>query len=261
MPKTEQAATLGDVLADRGLSIRAAAQLCEVSARLIEILVSGGVTLPSLAMQIGRCLGLTAEQVRPLGQALDRERFRKETGVVPLATDSDPEWWRRYRPSRDTSAVEKVYLNAGRLMEHILRLDGDMRMLYEITGGRTPAAINKGPRELRPQIIRGIEERLGLPPGALKTEKKPGHALELVFLPDREMIRKAMERQKVTPAVLDRTPPMYENEIYKILDAAKEGRAITIETMRKLATAMDVELCLLGRKIIRINNKGNRRSV
>lgn len=262
MQKTERAATLGDVLADRGLTIREAAQQCGVSARLIEVLVEGGVTLPSLAMQIGRCLGLPTEHVKRLGRPLNRENFKRATGIAPLVTDCDPKWWLRYRRDPAVRPAERVvYLNEARLMEHILQLDGDMTMLMEITGGITPAAINKRHKSQRPQLIRAVEERLGLPEGDMMSERKPENALEIVFLPDKQAIVETMARRKLTITEMERTPPMYLGEMYRILEAADTGRAITIETMQKLATVMGVELCLLGRKIIRVNNKGNRRSM
>ena len=71
-------------------------------APVFRALLAGGQTLPTLALKIGRALGMDAESVRPLGHPLNAriwdppDKKKDPSGLpTPRETDLDPHWYRK----------------------------------------------------------------------------------------------------------------------------------------------------------------------
>ena len=97
--------TLKGELEKRGMTVEDACKACGMGMKTMDILVNGGVTMPTLALKVGRGLGLKQSQVKQLGKPLDRRnwpeyegqrKWTEECGLpVPDKTDLDEQWWRR----------------------------------------------------------------------------------------------------------------------------------------------------------------------
>lgn len=101
--KPERAPGLAGWLDERGLGFDQAVKIVPVGREIMEHLYAGGHTLPSFALDIGRALGMTEAEVRPLGRHLAKPLDDTPAWIRAHAVELDPEWWRQlptWKPAR-----------------------------------------------------------------------------------------------------------------------------------------------------------------
>ena len=101
--KPEREPGLAGWLDERGLGFDQAVKTVPVGREIMEHLYAGGHTLPSFALDIGRALGMTEAEVRPLGRHLAKPLDDTPAWIRAHAVELDPEWWRllpAWKPAR-----------------------------------------------------------------------------------------------------------------------------------------------------------------
>lgn len=159
-------------LQEMELTTDQAAIQCGVSLATMQIVAGGSPTLPCLALKIGKGLGLTREEVKPLGKPLNANAWGKNGLPVPNEIDVDPAWWKRLPKSCAKAAAPvkqpKGWLNILAVMERLIVLDMDQDDLKPLLGRLTLNAINGMSEKSRVEWIERLEDALKVKTTALE---------------------------------------------------------------------------------------------
>lgn len=252
----ERMTPLRRYLRERGMTLQEAAQKCGVTIKTMEIVAGGSPTLPCLAIQIGSGLGLTQEQVKPLGKQLDASAWGKNGLPEANAIDVDREWWKQLRGGRRTARAQKdVYLDIRALLEHLIAQDKDIACLRPELGEYTLNGINALKAETRRKWISRLEEAMGARQGAFETWKRPKGVHNIYFQADYAKICRLMERPGYDHEALAMRLYPTPTGVETLLDnlwRIERGDTFSLNKARRWADALGVELKEIGEKCIKI---------
>lgn len=256
----ERMTPLRRYLRERGMTLQEAAQKCGVSIETMQIVLSGRPTLPCLALQIGSGLGLTQEQVKPLGKQLQAERWGKDGLPRAQAIDVNPAWYRALPEKRGGKAeavTEKdpgCYVDIRATMERMLVLGKDMRDLRCLPKGNGLWHINHSKLvETRKRYLEAIAGELGVGAETITTAVLPDQYYYFRFQLDNGAVRKLMERPGND---LDHLAArLYPNRtrkdaLYNTRGRVAETKPVDVGAAGKLAEALGVGLEEIGRRVI-----------
>lgn len=256
----ERMTPLRRYLRERGMTLLDAAKKCGVTIKTMEIVAGGSPTLPCLAIQIGKELKLTREEVKPLGKPLQAERWGRDGLPRPQAIDVNPGWYRALPEKRGGKAeavAEKdpgCYVDIRATMERMLVLGKDMRDLRCLPKGNGLWHINHSKLvETRKRYLEEIAGELGVEAEAITTTVMPDQYYYFRFQLDNGAIQRLMKRPGND---LDHLAArLYPNRtrkdaLYNTRGRVAETKTVDVGAAGKLAEALGVGLEEIGRRVI-----------
>lgn len=257
----ERMTPLRRYLRERRMTLKEAAEKCGVTMATMEIVASGSPTLPCLAIQIGKGLGLTREEVKPLGKPLQSDRWGKEGLPKPLAIDVNPHWYKALPDKRGEKPAKVVtktepgyYVNILAVMERLMVLNKETRELRCLPKGNGLWHINHSRLvDTRKRYLLEIAEEIGVDVEQITTMVKPDQYYYFRFKLDHEAIARLMERPgNGLESMAARLMPnrRLKDAVYVAKGRIAETKPLDLGTARKLAAALGVELEEIGNRVI-----------
>lgn len=162
-------------LEELGITAQQAASICDISGTTMEIVVSGYPTLPQIAIKIAKGLGLTREEAKPLGQALDAKKWGRDGLPKANPVDADPEWYKAIPEKRKANGPMTIgtYVDTMAVLNRLIELGKDTDYLTRVLGGVSLRSVNNRLEDTRKKYIRELAELLKLPVKKITTVKKP----------------------------------------------------------------------------------------
>jgi hypothetical protein len=244
------------------MTLKEAAEKCGVTMATMEIVASGSPTLPCLAIQIGKGLGLTREEVKPLGKPLQSDRWGKEGLPKPLEIDVNPHWYKALPDKRGGATADDVttkdapgyYVNILAVMERLLVLNKETRDLRCLPKGNGLWHINHSRLvDTRKRYLLEIAEEIGVDVEQITTMVKPDQYYYFRFKLDYEAIARLMERpgndlENMAARLLPNR--RLKDAVYVAKGRIAETKPLDLGTAGKLAKALGVELEEIGHRVI-----------
>lgn len=257
----ERMTPLRRYLRERRMTLPEAAKKCGVTMATMEIVASGSPTLPCLAIQIGKGLGLTREEVKPLGKPLQSDRWGKEGLPKPLAIDVNPHWYKALPAGKDEpECVEEelhdpgYYVDVLQVTKRLAEMGKEQKELASLGGCKSIANVNGLRRvESREKYLKAIALELGVDTDAITTMSKPEKYAYTRFCLDAEAVERIMERpENALDDVAMRFRPgrKLKDARYTLRKRLSEDRPMEIETAKRLAAALGVEMGEIGHRVI-----------
>lgn len=235
---------LRQMLRQRGMDEEAALRRSGISRQTFEVLLGGGVTLPQLALTVGRNLSLTREETRQLGMPLDKEAWKRNK--VPFKrVDADPHWYLRL--GEKIESVYEMYLDvdalANVLMEKRLDLAAYCRQYPDVY------AVNRRMPEGRRKIIERIAEDLGVPMERLEKRTCSKDGCNVRYIIDGSEVESLMREQYISRDELGKrvfcrdgvqgVPARRTQQLWEQIDYEEP---VTLLRAQKIAGALGVEV-------------------
>lgn len=258
MENNEQLTPLRRYLRERGLSLTAGAEKCGVSIETMQVVAGGSPTLPCLALAIGKGLGLTQEEVRPLGKPLTSQNWGREGIPMPKAVDRDPEWYRRLavrREAEDRALEQGYYVDVMAVMNRLMELDRDVRSLECLPSGKNLREINSRKTETRKRYLQAIADEIGLPVEDISTMHKSSKTHLIRYQVDYGIIRQMMEQPG--NGEMELADRMYTGRqddrrcsLRHFLRTLESGDPVQISAAARLAAGLGARLEDIGQRVI-----------
>lgn len=246
-------------LQERQLSVRAAAKLCDVSVATMEIVAGGSPTLPCLAIQIGKGLGLTRDEVKPLGKPLQSKNWGKNGLPDPNPIDVNPKWYnelpkKRSDTTRDEYAVMSGYfVDVKAVMNRLLELGMEMQDIRCLPEGKNLRSINNKLLGTRKRYLMLIAQELGMPVEDITTMHRQDKLMLFRFQLDADSLTRIMARpgngleqlaQKMLPG------QSKKDAVYATRKRLEDKAPMKLDYAARLAAALGAELDELGQRVI-----------
>lgn len=245
-------------LKERRLTTAKAAEICGISRATMEIVARGYPTLPCLALQIARGLGLTREEAKPLGKPLESKAWGKDGLPMPEPIDMDPLWYNslpvRGKRSRSVTELYSSYVDTRAVLERLIELDRDVESLGRVLKSTSLRSVNDRERETRIRYIKALAHDLDVSPEEISAISKPERMRIIRFEMDVERLHQLMRRPGFRAH--DLAAKMYRgkngmSEFWRQLKRIESGEAITVEKAVRWADALGVELETLGSRVVK----------
>lgn len=257
----ERMTPLRRYLRERRMTIGEAAKKCGITPTTMEIVASGSPTLPCLAIQIGKGLGLTREEVKPLGKPLQSDRWGKDGLPKPQDIDVNPSWYNALPEKRGGKAeltAEKTdpgyYVDVVAVVERLLKTGKEQKDMESLGVSKSVANVNGYRKaETRKKYLRAIAMELGVEVEEITTMTKPKKYAYIRFRINREAVSRLMERpENRLEDVARRFLPgrVLKDAIYALRKRISEDKPMEIDTAERLADALGVEIKDIGQKVI-----------
>lgn len=158
---------LRQMLRKRGIDEETGLKMSRISRQTWEILLGGGVTLPQIALQVGKYLHLTREETKQLGSPLDKRAW--QLAKAPFKRiDADPEWYKRIAEEPDE--YYDKYLDTGELTQVLLEKKIGMNEFYATHPDMR--CVNSRLSAGRKKAIAKVAKELGVPMERLETTER-----------------------------------------------------------------------------------------
>lgn len=215
-----------------------------LSRRTFEILLGGGVTLPQLALKVGKALKLTQEEVKQLGKPLAKASWdAQKLPYKPI--DVDPEWYRKLRGN--VEAKDEVWVDRKALLQILLERGIDQKTFYDqYPGLRT---MNYCQMESRMELIKQISEALGVPEEKLTSYKRQIGSVEAMYTIRQGRVEALMRERNMNRLQLagamwpnggnERTPYRRLNRMWEKIRAGEPVSKLRAEA---IARVLEVEV-------------------
>lgn len=239
-----QETPLKEMLRKRGMTYEQGLKASGLTRRTFDILIGGGVTLPQLALKVGKGLKLTQEEVKLLGQPLDKASW--DAKKLPYkAVDVDPKWYKKLRGRGEVS--DETWLNREAMLKTLLERGMDQKEFYALHPELHNA--NQANEEDRRQLISQMEAELGLPEGSLATSKLTKGQMEIMYLVKQAAVEELMRQKGLSriqlaramwmPGNDERTPSRRMSDLWQHIEA---GEVVSKARAELLARTLEVEV-------------------
>lgn len=246
-----------DKLAKMGLSVSEAAKLCGITPETMGVLDGGGQTLPSLAARVARGLGLTSEEARQIGHALDLKAWRKRADESARGgIDFDPLWYEHYnRQDADKYRPPAAYLAISPLAEwcgkHCTSVNEVLKTVQPDTDKPlTVSRVNYDSNaEVRADIIRRVAEHTGMSEAQLSMPRLPNslERADVGYVASIAHMEEAQKRSGKTHKQLGAALGCGRGAWQQVRNRVAHGSCIHAETARAVARALGVDFYALWR--------------
>ena len=238
---------LAEMISKRGMTREQAFNASGLSRSTFDILMGGGVTLPQLALKIGKGLRLNQDEVKQLGKPLNKETW--EAQKLPYKSiDVDPHWYRQIGKKLDKSLdAYEMYLDKAALVQELLARGMDYSTFFN--AHPEVGNVNRGTPERRRKLIAYIAELLGVEPSKLETPHYYHGNVEQRFLIRKDDLEKAMQLRGMdrvelakatwTPEDATKTPT---RRMVKMWQTIEDGDTVTVWLAEKIAEVLGVEV-------------------
>lgn len=253
----DQPWTLAQEMQRRGMNPQEFAKFCRIDYATMGILLSGGQTMPSIAIKVARACHLTPEQAKKIGKALNKKTWLKENSGLPRPKriDVTENWYdlMNAKTAKEVYTGKSIYLDTGGVALWMWKNGRDVRP-WLTRCGMTEQKVNtiKGD-ETRLEAIKEIEARYDIPPNIAETERCMKGVLELFRFNigaanmDNIMKEKGIGRPELTRRYMALyqkgwTYKQTYSYICKLLANGGYGNGLTIEAATELAGCLEIDL-------------------
>lgn len=246
-----------DKLAQMQMTVSEAAQLCGITPETMGVLHGGSQTLPSLAARVARGLGLTSEEARQIGHALDLKTWRRRADETARGgLDFDPLWYEHYnRHDADKYRPPAAYLAISPLAEwcgrHCTSVNEVLKTVQpDADKPLTVSRVNYDSNaEVRADIIRRVAEHTGMSEAQLSMPRLPNslERADVGYVASIAHMEEAQKRSGKTNKQLGAALGCGRGAWQQVRNRVAHGSCIHAETARAVAKALGVDFYALWR--------------